>query len=161
MLFVQRLHERVDESAERRVGHLLDHLRPGFLGVVLRHHRAQPEQVHDVVGRELVGAAEHELELIDGHLDGLEQRGDDEAVVFGAELDQLDGRFEVVEEAMDVGEEDLDSAAGAQEMGDLEHGDEVAAMRPPGGCRACEISMSVTKWAAKLERGGLCWYPSR
>lgn len=45
---------------------------------------------------------------------------------------ELEGGFEVVEEAVDVGKEDLHGAAGAQEVGDLEDGDEVAAVRAAG-----------------------------
>ena len=47
--------------------------------------------------------------------------------------DELDGGFEVVEEAVDVGEEDLDGAAGAEEVRDLEDGHEVAAVGTAGG----------------------------
>lgn len=65
---------------------------------------------------------------------GFEEGGDDIAVVFGAEVDEFDGRFEVVEEAVDVGEEDFDVAAGAQEVGEFDDGDEVAAVRA-AGCR--------------------------
>ena len=66
----------------------------------------------------------------------MKEVGDDEFVVLGAVFDEFDGGFEIVEEAVDVGEEDLDAAAGAEEGGDFEHGDEVAAVRAPGGCRA-------------------------
>lgn len=68
---------------------------------------------------------------------GLEQRGDDIAVVFGAEVDEFDGGFEVVEEAVDVGEEDFDVAACAEEVGEFDDGDEVTAVRSAGGCCAC------------------------
>lgn len=51
--------------------------------------------------------------------DSLEHRGDGEAVVLGAVLDNLDRGLQVVEEAMDIGQEDCDVGAGAQEVGEL------------------------------------------
>ena len=47
--------------------------------------------------------------------------------------DELDGGFEVVQEAVDVGEEDLDGAAGAEEVRDFEDWYEVAAVGAAGG----------------------------
>lgn len=42
------------------------------------------------------------------------------AVVFGTELDQLDGCLEIVEETVYVCKQNLDVAAGTEELGDLE-----------------------------------------
>jgi hypothetical protein len=56
------------------------------------------------------------------------------SVEFGAVHDQLEGCLQVVEEAVDVGEEDGDIAAGGEELGDLDGGDEVAAMRAARRC---------------------------
>lgn len=70
-------------------------------------------------------------------MDGFEEGGDDIAVVFGAEVDEVDGRFEVVEEAVDVCEEDFDVAARAEEVGEFYDGAEVAAVWAAGCCGAC------------------------
>ena len=51
-------------------------------------------------------------------------------------LDQLDGRLEVVEEAVDVGQENSDVATRGEELGDLDCRDEVAAVGPAGGGRS-------------------------
>jgi hypothetical protein len=59
------------------------------------------------------------------HADSLEERGDCEPVELGAVLDNLDRGLQVVEEAVDVGEEDGDVGAGAEEVGKLQGGDEV------------------------------------
>jgi hypothetical protein len=56
----------------------------------------------------------------------LQEGGNGVAVVFCAELDELDGCFEVVEEAVDVGEEYLDVAARGEELCDFEDGDELS-----------------------------------
>ena len=133
MLLIQRLHQRIDQPAQRRVVDLLDDLGAGLLGIVFRDDAAQAEEVHGVGGAELVGGAEDEFELRDGYVDGFEEGGDDEAVVGGAVGDELDGGFEVVEEAVDVGEEDLNGAAGAEEVRDFENGYEVAAVGAAGG----------------------------
>lgn len=73
--------------------------------------------------------------MVNGDVDGFEEGGDDEAVVVGAMLDELDRGFKVVEEAVDVGEEDFDVAASAEEVCDLEDGNEVAAVWA-AGCSA-------------------------
>lgn len=108
---------------------MLDHLGAGPLRVVLGDDRRQLVDVHDVFGALLVRAALDKLELLGGHADGLEDGGDDKAVVFNSQLDQLDGGFQVVEEAVDVGEQDRDMAAGGQVLGDFDGGDKVAAVR--------------------------------
>ena len=73
----------------------------------------------------------------------MEEGGDNEAVVFGAELDELDGRFEVVEEAMDVGEENLDVAAGLEELCDLEDGYELQCQQQLEHDRTCLGGLDV------------------
>ena len=45
------------------------------------------------------------LQPFDRYVDGSEDGGDDQPVIFGTVLDKLDGNFEVVQEAMDVGRE--------------------------------------------------------
>lgn len=55
------------------------------------------------------------------------------AVVVGAEVDELNGCFEVVEEAVDVGQQDLDMTSCPEEVGDLYNGNKVAAVRSTGG----------------------------
>lgn len=86
----------------------------------------------------MVGAAEYEFQPFYRYVNGFEEGGDDEFVVFGSELNELDGRFEVVEEAVDVGEEDLDFAAGLEEVGNFYNGDEVATVRSACCCCACK-----------------------
>ncbi len=76
----------------------------------------------------MVRASEHELQLLDRYVDGLKKGGDDIFVVLGAEVDQLNGCFEVVEEAMNIREEDLDRTTGAEEVCEFQYGDKVAAV---------------------------------
>lgn len=120
VLLIKRLHERVDKTTERRVLRLFNDLSTGSLGVALTRYAGQPKQVHHVVGREFIGGSEDEFELVNGYVDGLEEGSDDVAVVFSAELDELDRCFEIVEEAVDICEQDLHVAASAQELGDLQ-----------------------------------------
>lgn len=129
VLLVQDLQNRVEQARQRRIVGLLDNLGAGPLRVVLGDDRRQLVDVHDVLGALLVRAALDKLELLGGHADGLEDGGDDKAVVFNSQLDQLDGGFQVVEEAVDVGEQDRDMAAGGQVLGDFDGGDKVAAVR--------------------------------
>lgn len=135
VFLVEGLHQRVEQAGEGGVVDLLDDFGAGFLGVVLGDDGGEAEEVHAVGGGELVGGAEDEFE--GGGRDGerVQEGGDHVAVVGGAVGDELEGGFEVVEEAVDVGEEDLYGAAGAQEVGDFEDGDEVAAVGAAGcGC---------------------------
>lgn len=76
----------------------------------------------------MVRTSKYKFKAFYGHIDGLEEGFDDIFVVLGAKVDELDGSFEVVEEAMDVGEEDLDCTASAKEMCELQDRNEVAAM---------------------------------
>jgi hypothetical protein len=104
----------------------------------------------------LVGAAEDEAQPVDGHADGAEDGGDDEAVVSGAVVDELEGCLEVVEEAVNIGEEDGDVAAGGEKLGDLEGGGEVAAVRAAGGCSAYNGErLEVRYWSPVLVMGFL------
>lgn len=114
VLLVQHLQRRVEQPTQRGVVSLLHHLCARALGVMLGDERAELVEVHDELGALLVGAAEDEAQLVDGYADGLEQGGDDELVEDGAALDELDGGFQVVEEAVDVGEEDRDLAVGGE-----------------------------------------------
>ena len=66
-------------------------------------------------------------------------------VELGPILDQLERRFEIVEEAVHVGQEDFHRASGLEEVCDFQHGDEVAAVWAAGGCGA---------WRGWLERSG-------
>lgn len=77
----------------------------------------------------------HKLELLGRHADGLEDGADDESVELDAQLDQLDGGLEVVEEAVDVGKEDRHMAASGEVLGNLDGGNKVAAVRT-AGCRS-------------------------
>ena len=72
-------------------------------------------------------------------------------------LDELDGRLEIVKEAVDVGEEDLDGAAGAEKVGDFDDRDEVGAVGTAGCCCACLREISYVGWW--VGRGDV--YPSR
>jgi phosphosulfolactate phosphohydrolase-like enzyme len=119
------LHEWVEEARQRGVLSLLDNLSAGLLCVVLRGYRGQTQNVHHVVWLEFIGGAKDELKAVDGDVDGLEERGDYEAVVFGAELDELNRRFEVIEEAVNIGKEDLDVAACSEELCNLEDRNEL------------------------------------
>jgi hypothetical protein len=80
----------------------------------------------------LVVGAGHELQARDVDVDGAQDLGDGVAVVAYTLLDQVDGRFEVVEEAVDVGQQDCYFAAGGEELGDFQHRHEVAAVRLAG-----------------------------
>ena len=99
---------------------------------MLRHGGGHAVEVHGVFGGELVAAAEDEFEPVGGHANGFEEGCDYVFVVFGAELDEFDGRFERVEEAVDVGQEHFYRAPGLEEVREFDHRDEVAAMGPPG-----------------------------
>lgn len=122
VLLIEGLHERVKKTRERSVVGLFYDFSTGPLCVVLRSDRRQAEHIHHVIWLELVGGAQNELKTVDGNINGLEECGDCEAVVFGAELDELDRSFQVIEEAMYISEKDLDVAAGGQELGELEDG---------------------------------------
>lgn len=71
--------------------------------------------------RELVGAAEHEFELLDRDIERAEQRSNAESVVLGSVFDQFDWGLEVIEEAMYVGKQNLDIATGLEELRELDH----------------------------------------
>lgn len=129
VLLVEGLHERVEESAQRCVLGLLDDFGARLLCVVLARDAGESEHVHHVFRGQLELGAEDELELVDGHVAGFEQRGDHEAVVLGAVFDKLDRRFQVVEEAVDVGKEDLDVAACTKELGDFQDWNELIDIR--------------------------------
>lgn len=62
-----------------------------------------------------------------------EQGRDGEAVELGAVLDNLDRGLQVVEEAVDIGKKNSDVRAGAEEVGELEGGDEVCRWRGQRG----------------------------
>lgn len=143
VLLVQDLQNRVEQARQRRIVGLLDNFGAGSFRVVLRDDRRQLVDVHDVLGALLVRAALDKLELLGGHADGLEDGGDDETVVLDAQLDQLDGRFQVIEEAVDIGEQDRDMAAGGQVLGDFDCGDKVATVRATGGGGAWTMFVSV------------------
>lgn len=85
----------------------------------------------------MVRTPEHELETFYRHVDGSEERRDHISVILGAKVDQFDGSFEVVQEAMDISEQDFDRASGAEEVGELQHGDEVTTVRPACCCGTC------------------------
>lgn len=55
------------------------------------------------------------------------------AVVVGTEVDKLNGGFEIVEKAVDVGQQDLDVTSCPEEVRDLYNGNKVAAVRSTGG----------------------------
>lgn len=122
VLLIEHLEDRVEETGQRSVVGLLDNLSTSLLGVVLGNESRELVDIHDVVGALLVGAAEDELELVGRDTDGLQESGDGALIVLGAEADELDGRLEVVEDGMDVGEENDDMAAGGEQLGDLDGG---------------------------------------
>ncbi|KAI3488013.1 hypothetical protein L1887_47982 [Cichorium endivia] len=82
---------------------------------------------------ELVAGANDEHEAVGRHADRPEDGGEHVSVVVDAVTHELDGRLEVVKEGVDVGKEDLDLDAGAEEVGDLGEGHEVADVRTAGG----------------------------
>lgn len=57
-------------------------------------------------------------------------------VVFSPETDKQFWCFDVVEKAMDIGKEDFDFAAGAQEVGDFDDRDEVSTVWSASCCGA-------------------------
>jgi hypothetical protein len=116
VFLVEGLEQRVQEPTERRALGLLDDLGAGLLGIVLGCDGAQPVLVQVVLGLVLVGGAGDELEAVGGDADGLEDGVDDARIVVGAVRDEVDGRFEVVEEGVDVGEEDDDVDPGLEEV---------------------------------------------
>ena len=88
----------------------------------------------------MVRTSEYELKAFNRHVDRPEEGSDDIFVVFGAEVDQLNRRFEVVEEAMNVCKEDLDLTASAEEVRELQYWDEISTVRSPCRCSACSRS---------------------
>lgn len=137
VLLVEDLEDGVEKAAEGRVGRLLDNLGAGLLGVVLRGDGAQLEDVHSVLVAGLVGRAEDELELLGRDADGPQHLGDAVAVEGHAVRHQLDRRLEVVEEAVDVGQQNRHLAPRSQVLGDLDGGHEVAAVRAARGRGTC------------------------
>jgi hypothetical protein len=93
VLLIEGLHERVEKTRERGVVSLFYDFSTSPLCVVLRSDRRQAEHIHHVIWLELVGRAQDELKTIDGNIDGLEERGNREAIIFGAELDELNRSF--------------------------------------------------------------------
>lgn len=152
VFLVEGLHEGVEEPRQGGVFDLLDDLGAGLFGVVLGDDGGEAEEVHGVGRGQLVGGAEDEFEGGGRDGEGEQEGGDDEAVVGGAVGDELEGGFEVVEEAVDVGEEDLHGAAGAQEVCDLEDGYEVAAVWAAGGGCSCGWR-SMVNWMDGMYRG--------
>jgi len=114
---------------------LLDDLGASFGGIVTRNRCAQSEQVHKVscaaFASRLVSTTQNELELGDVDVDGLQCCRHAMLVVFCSEHDQVDGRLEIVEKAVHIGQQHLDLASRRQELSNLEHGHEVSAMRLP------------------------------
>jgi hypothetical protein len=125
ILLVKCLHKRVEEATEWRIFCLLDNFGTRLLRVTLACCRCKPQNIHHVLGRQLEARTQDELKLVYWDANGLEQRGDSVAVVFCAVLDEFDGCLEVVEEAMDIGEEDFDVAASGKELCNLEDRDEL------------------------------------
>jgi hypothetical protein len=80
--------------------------------------------------------------LFGGDSAGLEHGLNDKLVVLGALLDKLDGGLQVVEEAMNIGEEDGDFASGSEVLRNLDGGDEVTAVRSTGSRSALGIYVS-------------------
>lgn len=69
--------------------------------------------------RHLIRTPKYKLQLVNRHIDSLQQRRDTVLVVLGAVFDQLNGGFEVVQEAVDIGQEDLDVAACLKKLGNF------------------------------------------
>ena len=65
-------------------------------------------------------ATHNEFQPIYRNIDSLEERDYHESVVFRAFFYQFNRGFEGIKECMDIGKENLDFAAGAKEMGDLD-----------------------------------------
>ena len=80
----------------------------------------------------MVGASQHEAQLVGLDTNSLENGSDDELVKVRAVLYHLNGSLEVVEEGVDIGEEDRDIAVGGEELGNLDGGDEVTGVRLAG-----------------------------
>lgn len=74
------------------------------------------------------------MQFLRRHADGLEHGGYRVLVVLRAILDEFNGGFEVIEEAVDIGNENRDIAAGSEELGDFDGGD----------CRAVSMVKSST-----------------
>ncbi len=105
------MQNRVEQPTQGAVGGLLDDLGASLLRIVFRRQGTQLVDVHDVVGVLLVGAAKNKLDLVGRHATGLKQCRDGEAVVLDTVFDELDGRLEVVEEAVDLSKASPLSAA--------------------------------------------------
>ena len=126
VLLVKGLEAGVEKPGEEGRLDLLDHLGTGLLGIVLRHLGGEPVDVQGVLAAELVVSAPHELELVQGHANGLEERLDDGLVVLCPQLEELPGGLHVVKVGVEVGKENGNLAAGHEEVGHLGHGHEVA-----------------------------------
>ena len=108
VLLVERLQAGVEEPAQQRTLDLLHDLRPRLLRVVLRHDRAEPVVVEVVLLCELVRRALDELEARGRDAERAEDGEEDVLVVLCAVGDELEGRFEVVEECVDICQVELD-----------------------------------------------------
>jgi hypothetical protein len=96
------LQERVEETRERGTCGLLDNLCTSFTRIVLGGNCAVSEKITRVFGRVLVGGASDELETVEWYAEGPEDGGQDEAVVGDTLVDELNRRFEIIEESVHV-----------------------------------------------------------
>jgi len=76
------------------------------------------------------------------------------AVEFGAMHDELEGGLEVVEKAVDVGEQDGQFATGRKELCHLDGGHEVAAVRAARCRSTCMVERTVV--SNKIDVCGVC-----
>lgn len=106
VLLIENLENRVQQPTQRSVGGLLNNLGTGLPAIMLGSQSGQPVDIHNIVGVALVGAAEHELELLRRNANSLENRGDNFLVVFDAVLDQLQRRLHRIQECVHIGKED-------------------------------------------------------
>ena len=133
MLLIENLQDGVKQATQWRICRLFNNFGTRLLRIVLTDQTCHCVHIHNVLGALLVTGSQHELELVNRCTNSPQDRADDEAVVGCAVFDELDRSLEVVEEAMNVGEEDGDMAAGGEELGDFDGGGEVAAVRAAGG----------------------------
>ena len=133
VLLIENLKDRVEETTQWCVVRLLHNLGTGLPAVMLTSQGCQPVDIHDIVGVSLVGAAEHELQLLGGHTNGLEHAGDHLLVVLDTVLDQFQRRLHGIQKCMHVRKENHDLAARSQKLTNLDCGHIVGNMRAASG----------------------------
>lgn len=136
VLLIEGLQARVQHRGKQGRSHLLDDFCSCLFGVVLARQSSSTVHVHRVSFCQLIFRSNNENQSLRWHADGAEHGNQDVLVELHTVLDELNGRLEVIEKGVDVGQQDLDHDARSQEVCDLDKRGKVADVRPRRRCSA-------------------------